>query len=297
MNNNIEYVSCKSIVTNSKNDFWFGTSYNMNIYRGCSHGCIYCDSRSECYHDDTFFKVKIKENALRVIERDLRSKQKKGVIATGSMSDPYNPLEKSQNMTRAALKLIDKHGFGVAIATKSPLVTRDIDLLKSIAQHSPVLVMMTVTTADDNLAAKLEPKVALSSARFAALKQLSDNGIFCGILLMPVLPFITDNLDNITAIVNLASGNKIDFVYPAFGVTLRDRQRTYYYNKLDELFPGTKDRYRRTYATQYSCECQDARQLAQNTAALCKEKGILRNMRDIITAYQKSYQVEQLSLF
>ena len=293
----IEYVPCKNMVTATKNQMWFGSDYNMNIYRGCSHGCIYCDSRSECYHDDSFFKVKVKEDALLKIERDLKQKQKKGIVGTGSMSDPYNPIEKQLELTRGALKLLDNYGFGVAIATKSDLVRRDIDILKQIATHSPVIVKVTITTANDELGKLLEPNVASASERFAVLRELSDAGIFCGILLMPVLPFITDNVDNIENIVRKAKENEVKFIYPAFGVTLRDRQRTYYYEKLDELFPGKKELYRHNYGNQYSCSALEAKTLSQHFTLVAQECGILYNMPAIIAAYKVIYETEQLSLF
>ena len=297
MGNDIEFVPCKTLITNNKNKFWFGTDYNMNIYRGCSHGCIYCDSRSECYRDDSFYKVKVKKDALSVLVTDLKSKKQKGVIGTGSMSDPYNPLEEELQLSREALKLMDKHGFGVAIATKSPLLVRDVDILSSISKHAPVLVKMTITTADDQLSSLIEPNISPSSQRFAALKTLATNNIFCGVLLMPVLPFITDTVENIEAIVEKAAQSQVNFVYPAFGLTLRDRQRTYYYDKLDELFPGLKSLYRKTYGSQYSCVSKNAKLLQQHLVMACERYNILYKMDDIIAAYQKSYATEQLSLF
>ena len=293
----LEYLPCKTIVTTNKNNAWFGADYNMNIYRGCSHGCIYCDSRSECYRDDSFFKVKVKKDALSVIERDLKSKKTKGVISSGSMSDPYNPLEAELSLTAKALKLIDNYGFGVALATKSPLVARDIALLNSINVHSPVIVKMTITTSSDDLARVIEPNIAVSSERFMALKSLADNGIYCGILLMPVLPFISDTVENIETIVEQAAASRVNFIYPAFGLTLRDRQRTYYYEKLDEHFPGIKEKYKFTYGNQYSCGSKDAKLLFQHMVIACEKHGIRYKMADIITDYQKNYRVEQLSLF
>ncbi|MCL2673993.1 MAG: radical SAM protein, partial [Defluviitaleaceae bacterium] len=198
-------VPAKTIVTRVKKpSSWFGAEYNMNIYRGCSHGCIYCDSRSECYRNFDFDTVKVKEDALRIIRDELRKKAKSGVIGTGAMSDPYNPLEQELQLTRHSLELINAFGFGVAIDTKSPLVTRDIDILQDIKQHSPVIVKLTVTTDDGGLCKKLEPNVATSSERFAAIKTLSDNGIYAGVLMMPILPFINDTDENISAIVTNA---------------------------------------------------------------------------------------------
>jgi DNA repair photolyase len=178
----MEYISAKTIVTRTKSTAWFGTEYNMNIYKGCCHGCIYCDSRSDCYHVGDFDRVRTKENALAIIRDDLRRKTKTGVVSTGAMSDPYNPFEEELQLTRHALELINAYHFGVAIDTKSPLVTRDIDVFKEIKEHSPVLVKITITSADDGLCQKIEPNVAVSSERFKAVKELSDNGIYCGVL-------------------------------------------------------------------------------------------------------------------
>ena len=237
----MEFIPAKAIISGySQNNSWFGNNYNMNIYKGCSHGCIYCDSRSDCYRVDNFDRVRAKENALALIERELKSKRKKGVVGTGAMSDPYNPFEKEYNLTRGALELINRFGFGVSIATKSNLIVRDIDILKEISKHSPVLVKITITAACDTLCKKIEPHAALSSQRFEVIRELSEEGIFTGILMMPILPFIEDTEDNISRIIDLAYQKGEKFIYNAFGMTLRQNQRDWYYTKLDELFPRIK---------------------------------------------------------
>ncbi len=291
-------VPAKTIVTRTKSTEWFGSEYNMNIYRGCSHGCIYCDSRSACYGDDNFETVKIKENALAIINGDLRRKAKTGVVATGAMSDPYNPLEKELLLTRHALELLSAYQFGVAVATKSDLIVRDIDILGEIKANAPVLCKLTVTTCDDALAKKVEPRAPVSTRRFAALEALSSAGIFAGILLMPVLPFLEDSLENIGGVVNRAAECGARFIYPAFGVTLRQNQREWYLNALDNLFPdeGLKVRYARRYGNSYECRCPEAAALWRHFTALCDQKGILYNMKDIIRSYRQPYQ-QQLSLF
>ena len=235
----------------------------MNIYKGCCHGCIYCDSRSECYRIDNFDVVRAKKDALALINKELKSKKRTGVIGTGAMSDPYNPFEKEYSLTRGALELINIHGFGVSIATKSDLITRDIDILKKIKSHSPVLVKITITTCDDELCKKIEPNVGVASKRFSAIKELSDNGIFAGILLMPVLPFLEDNEDNISGIVNLAHENGAKFIYPAFGVTLRQNQRDWYYKKLDEKFPGIKQKYIQQFRNDYECQISKSKGIVE----------------------------------
>ena len=231
----VEYVPAKSIVNRVQNG-WFGVDYNMNIYRGCSHGCIYCDSRSDCYRIDRFDQVRVKEDALRIIRDDLRRKVKKGVVATGSMSDPYNPLERDLQLTRHALELLSAYEFGAAIATKSDLILRDVDVLQEIRKISPVLCKMTVTTCDDELCRRVEPHVSVSSARFAALEKLSAGGIFTGILMMPVLPFLEDTPENVLGIIDRAAHAGVRFIYPAFGMTMRQNQREWYLSKLQELF-------------------------------------------------------------
>lgn len=171
----MELIEAKTILTKSKNgNSWYGIDYNMNLYRGCSHGCIYCDSRSDCYHIDNFDNIKVKKDALLILERELRNKKKTGVVGIGSMSDPYNPLESNLELTRESLKLIKKYGFGVSIDTKSDLIVRDIDLLKEINKNNDVIVKFTITTPIDELSKIIEPKVACSSKRFASVKELSD---------------------------------------------------------------------------------------------------------------------------
>lgn len=294
----MELIPAKQILSQrTYNENWFGTNYNMNIYKGCSHGCIYCDSRSECYGIETFDKVRGKDKAIDIINTELKAKRKKGVIATGAMSDPYNPLEKEYNYTRKALELIDLYNFGVAIATKSELITRDIDILKSITTHSPVIVKITITTSEDALSKKIEPKVSLPSKRFEAIKRLSENGIFTGILLMPVLPFIEDSEENIINIVNQAADMGAKFIYPYFGVTLRQGQREYFYSKLDENFKGIKNKYIEEYGFSYECASVRSKELWKIFKTECDKKGILYKMSDIIKAYQSPYEKEQLSFF
>ncbi|MHB8065050.1 MAG: SPL family radical SAM protein [Ruminiclostridium sp.] len=294
----MEFIPAKAIISGyCEGNNWFGNNYNMNIYKGCCHGCIYCDSRSECYHVDNFDEVRAKENALAIIYRDIKSKRKTGVIGTGAMSDPYNPFEKEYKLTRGALELINTYGFGASIATKSDLVTRDIDILKEIKQHSPVLIKITVTTCEDELCKKLEPNVTVSSKRFAAIKQLSDNGIFSGVLMMPILPFIEDNEENIRGIIRLAYENGAKFIYPAFGVTLRQNQRDWYFEKLDELFPSLKDKYLKQYGNSYECHSPNAKQLKYLVKQECERLGLLYRMKDIIKAYRQGYYDKQLTLF
>lgn len=295
----MEWIPAKTIVTRCKDTSWFGCDYNMNIYKGCCHGCIYCDSRSACYGVEEFDRVRAKDQALRIVRDDLRRKALRGVVATGAMSDPYNPFEEELQLTRHALELISAYGFGAAVATKSPLVLRDADVLEEIAQQAPVLIKITVTTADNVLCRKLEPHVAPASERFFALRGLAERGLFTGVLLMPVLPFLEDSEENVLTVVETARANGARFVYPAFGVTLRQNQREYFLEKLDALFPGQKlaDKYRARYGERYKCVSPAARRLWKVFSQACDDAGLLYRMPEIIRAYRSGYEQEQLSLY
>lgn len=293
----MEYVSAKTILQKNKTSEWFGNDYNMNLYRGCCHGCIYCDSRSECYHVDNFDTVRAKENAAEILRDELRRKVRTGVIGTGAMTDPYNPFEKTERLTEKSLMLIDAYEFGVTTITKSALITRDIDLYKQIAEHSPVLCKMTITTADDDLCRKIEPHVSVSSERFEALAKMSEAGLFTGITMMPVLPFIEDTPENVLTIVRRAKECGVRCIYPAFGMTLRMNQRDHYYQKLDELFPELSDKYRRYYGNRYRCTSPRAKKLWGIFTAECERLGILYDMKAIIRAYKAGYGDTQLSFF
>lgn len=294
----MKFIPAKSIMSGySDKNSWFGINYNMNIYKGCCHGCIYCDSRSECYRVDNFDEVRAKENALSLIDGELRSKRRTGVVGTGSMSDPYNPFEKDYLLTRGALELINKYGFGISIATKSDLITRDIDILKSIQKHSPVLLKITITAFDHKLCEMVEPNVAISSQRFNAIKTLSDNGLFAGILMMPVLPFIEDNEENIINIIKSAHDSGAKFIYPAFGMTLRQNQRDWYFKQLDMKFPGLKQKYIKSFGNSYECYSPYAKTLIAIFQKYCREYNILYKMSDIIDGYRKGYEDKQISLF
>jgi DNA repair photolyase len=294
----MEFIDAKTIVSGySDSNSWFGINYNMYIYKGCCHGCIYCDSRSECYGVEDFDRVRAKKDALAIIERELKSKRRKGVVGSGAMSDPYNPFEKEYNLTRGALELIYRYGFGASITTKSDLILRDIDILKDISKYSPVLVKLTITAADDLLCSKIEPYASLSSDRFKAIRKLSEEGIFAGILLMPVLPFIEDTEDNILGIIELAHQSGAKFIYADFGVTLRQNQREWYYNKLDQLFPSIKEKYIKRYGNSYECPSPKAKELRSLFKSKCDEYGIIYKMNDIIIGYKEPYINTQISLF
>lgn len=276
---------------------WFGGNYNCNLYRGCCHGCIYCDSRSECYHVEEFDTVKAKQDAIPKLRRELKSKTRGGVVFSGAMSDPYNPFEKELCLTRGSLEVIRDYGFGAAVTTKSDLVTRDADLLLEIEKHAPVLVLITITTADDGLSRKIEPGAPVSSRRFAAVRELVQRGICAGVLMTPVLPFLEDAGENLRRMASLVEQSGAKFWYAGFGVTLRSNQRDYYYEKLDEKFPGLSGRYRSRYGDRYYCAVPGAKERKSQHAAYCKKLKIPSGMKDIIKAYKSGYEQEQLSLF
>ncbi len=295
----MEYVKAKTILSKVKyGDSWYGVDYNMNLYRGCPHGCIYCDSRSNCYHIDNFDVPKLKENALLILENELSKKRDHGVVGIGSMSDTYNPLELKYEQTRKALKLLSKYNFGVSIDTKSDLILRDLDLLKEINSKNNVIIKFTITTPNDDLSKIIEPNVCVSSKRFEAIKELSDNGIFTGIMMNPVLPFITDNIEDIKLLVKKAYESGAKFIQTYMGMTLRENQRDYYYEMLDKHFKGLKEKYIKYYGERYNCAIPNYKELYKVFTNECDKYGILYNMKDIIKAYKKEIKDnEQMTLF
>lgn len=293
----MEYIEAKSILQKNKSADWFGSDYNMNLYRGCCHGCIYCDSRSECYQIKDFDRVRAKKNAPEILRDELRRKVRTGVIGMGSMSDPYNHFEETERLTEKALMLIDAYEFGVAVDTKSALITRDIPIYKQIAEHSPVLCKMTITAAEDSLSRLIEPNVSPSSERFAALEKLSSAGLFTGIVMNPILPYITDAPENITKIVRTAADVGVRCVYTYFGVTLRQNQRQYYYDRLDESFPSLREKYIQRFGNRYECYSPNSKKLWRLFTEECDKYGILYRMNDIISAYKSGYGDIQLSFF
>ena len=274
----IHEVTAKTLLSSAKRpDPWFGIKYTMNLYRGCQHQCIYCDSRSECYGIENFADVIVKANAIDLLKKELPRKRVKGTIGTGSMSDPYLPLEATRRLTAQALEVIAEHQFPIHALTKSDLVVRDLETLRTISQ-TYAAISFTITTADDDLGKKVEPGAPLVSRRFAAMAQLAEAGLLTGVLLMPVLPFIEDNPANITALVTRARDCGATYILAAFGMTLRDRQRAYYYAQLDRLFPGLRPQYERQFGDRYSASAQNATRLAHVFAEMCERYGIATRM-------------------
>lgn len=296
----MEYIPAKSLLSGySDGAQWFGANYNMNLYRGCCHGCIYCDSRSQCYGIEDFDRVRLKADTADILARELRGKRRRGVIGMGAMSDPYNPFEAGEKATRRALEIIDAYKFGAFICTKSNLVTRDIDLLARIARHSPVLICITITCASDDLSKIIEPNAPVSSLRFAAMRALAAAGICVCALVTPVLPFITDTEENLCGIVRQAAQCGAIGAFSMYGVTLRQNQRDYFFARLDERFPDLSRRYMRTFFNAYECASPDAAALMAAFNGECARSGIESGMAEIIARYRRGYDraAEQLSFF
>ena len=287
----MEFIQSKTILSRIKDDSFFGLSYNMNLYRGCQHGCIYCDSRSACYRMDELSKIYAKENAVELLEKELSTKRLKGTIGTGSMNDPYMPVEKKLKLTRSALKVISDYRFPVHIMTKSNLVLRDLDLLLNL-QGTYCAVSFTITTADDDLARIIEPHAPAPSLRFKAITELRKAGIYVGITLMPILPYINDTHTYISELVDQAKAADAQYILPYMGVTLREGSRDYYYEQLDKSFPGVKEKYIQNYGNSYGCNSPKANALYTLFYERCKLHQIPTEMQ-----FFKPQKEPQLSLF
>ncbi len=270
----------------------------MNLFRGCTHGCIYCDSRSTCYHMDHVFEdIEVKQNAPGLLEAALKSKRKKCMIGTGSMSDPYLHLEKELKMTRRCLELIHHYEFGVAIQTKSDLILRDLDLLRSIHKKAKCVVQITLTTADEELCKIIEPNVCTTKRRAEVLNILRDEGIPTIVWLSPILPFINDTEENIRGILDICIEAKVKgIICFGMGVTLREGDREYFYRKLDESFPGMKQKYIHTFGNQYEVTSPNQKKLMDIFYDTCEKHGIMSDAEQCF-AYLHDFpeRFEQLS--
>lgn len=290
----MHFVDAKGILTGSSGHF------GMNIYRGCTHGCIYCDSRSRCYQfTHPFEDIEVKQNAPELLEKALRSKRKKCMIGTGSMSDPYMQCEKELQLTRRCLEIIRENEFGVTILTKSDLILRDIELLDEINRSAKSVVQMTLTTFDDDLCRILEPNVCNTKRRIEVLEEMQKRGIPTVVWITPILPFINDTEENIKAILDecIRVGVKgiIDF---GMGLTLRDGDREYYYEALDKFFPGIKEQYIKRYGNAYELPSPKAGELREIFQKICKENGIMSTPEECFR-YMNEFpeRYSQMSLF
>lgn len=274
----------------------------MNIYRGCTHGCIYCDSRSKCYQmSHAFTDIEVKENAPQLLEAALRSKRKKCMIGTGAMCDPYMHCEEQLGLTRKCIELIDEYGFGLAIQTKSDRILRDLDLLKSINQKSKCVVQMTLTTYDEELCKILEPNVCTTKRRFEVLQILKENGIPTVVWMTPILPFINDTRENIEGLLDYCVEAKVYGILTfGMGVTLREGDREYFYEALDKYFPGMKGRYHQKYGYAYEIPSDHNALLMGILRETCHKHGIVCEADEIfqyLHAFPEDSGYEQLTLF
>ena len=267
----MHFTDAKGILTGGKG------RYGMNIYRGCSHGCVYCDSRSRCYQfTHAFEDIEVKQNAPELLEQALKSKRQKAMIGTGSMSDPYMHCEEELELTRKCLEIICRHGFGAAIQTKSDRILRDIDLLEEINRRAKCVVQITLTTWDKRLCGILEPNVCNTQRRVEVLDEMRKRGIPTIVWLTPILPFINDTEENIKAILEACAQVKVKgIICFDMGLTLREGDREYYYAALDREFPGLKEKYIRTYGNAYELSSLNSRQLMDLFRSFCRNHGIL----------------------
>jgi len=288
-------IQAKTLLTTIKGDDpIFGQRYNLNLYRGCEHQCIYCDSRSECYGIENFRDVLVKVNAIELLKKELASKRVVGTVGFGSMSDPYTRAELKYNLTRQALEVLARMRFPAHLNTKSTLIERDLDLLAEV-NRVHCSVCFSITTPDDELARKVEPGAPVSSARFASMRHLAERGIPVGVSMMPILPFLEDQPANIAAIVEQTAAHGGTFIIPWFGMSLRDRQREYYYRELERLFPGLKEKYERRYGERYGAAASNAKALEAVFHETCQKHNIATRVR----RYQPAAptQPSQLSLW
>ena len=287
----MHFVDAKGILT-ANNGF-----KGMNIYRGCSHGCIYCDSRSRCYQfTHPFEDIEVKQNAPELLEKALSSKRKKCMIGTGAMSDPYMHCEEQLGLTRKCLEIILRHGFGVAIQTKSDRILRDIDLLDEINREAKAVVQMTLTTYDDDLCRIVEPNVCNTKRRIEVLEEMQKRGIPTVVWLSPILPFINDNEENIRTIMEecVRVGVKGVICF-GMGLTLREGDREYYYAALDKYFPGLKKKYIERYGNSYNLPSPNERQLYKVFHEICSANGMMSKpdecFRDLNELPEKDIQI------
>lgn len=274
----------------------------MNVFRGCTHGCIYCDSRSKCYNmEHDFEDIEVKSNAPELLEAALRKKRKKCMIGTGAMCDPYMHVEIELNHTRKCLEIIEKYGFGLCIQTKSNRILHDLELLKSINRKSKCVVQMTLTTYDESLCKIIEPAVCTTKERFEVLKIMFDNRIPTVVWLDPILPFINDTEDNLRGILDYCIKAKVyGIICFGMGLTLRDGNREYFYAKLDEHFPGLKQKYQKKYGYSYEVTSDNNEKLMSIFYSECKKHGIISSNDEIfkyLHTFEDKLQTEQISLF
>ena len=256
-----------------------------NIYRGCSHGCIYCFARGQHYNSSDFTEIHIEKDGLSVIRDEFERIAKPIVVATGGLSDPYNPVEQDSQLTRSVLELVNEFSFGICILTKSDMVVRDIDILQKIKTHSPVNVCLTITCAEDELCRIVEPYAPTSSQRFAAIREIARQGIPTGVLIDPMLPYITDTESNIRTIVKKAKDAGAGYVYTSMGAIIEGEGREYFFKKTEQHFPGITDRYDRQFGSSNYCQSPNKEELCAAFAEECERHELVYGIHttDMIT--------------
>lgn len=290
----MHFVDAKGILSGS------GGHYGMNVYRGCTHGCIYCDSRSSCYHfTHPFEDIEVKQNAPVLLEKALKSKRHKCMIGTGSMSDPYMHCESKIKLTRKCLEVILENGFGAAVQTKSDRILQDLDLLDEINHSAKCVVQMTLTTYDDDLCRLLEPNVCNTKRRLEVLEIMQQHGIPTIVWITPILPFINDSEENISSILyECAKAGVRGIIDFGMGLTLREGSREYYYEALDRHFPGLKERYIRRYGNSYELPSPNAKELSILFQKICRENGMMSDPQECFNYMNElPERYKQFSLF
>lgn len=289
----MHYVKAKGILS---------ASGGMNLYRGCQHGCVYCDARSRCYQMNHIFEdIEVKENAMELLEAALKGKRRPCMLGTGAMSDPYMPIERDLHMTRRMLELADKYGFGATVLTKSDLILRDLDVLQRINSRTKAVVQISLTIMDDGLSKILEPNACPTSRRIEVLRELQKAGIPAVVWLCPVLPFLTDTEENITGILEACRETGVKGIIQfGMGLTLRDGNREYFYAALDRHFPGLKEKYIRTYGNAYELPSPRDAELSKMFHETCESYGIWHDNEQVfhyLHEFEEKESAVQLSLF
>ena len=289
----MHFVKVKGILS-SKN--------GMNLFRGCTHGCIYCDSRSKCYQmNHSFEDIEVKENSIELLENRLKRKRKKCMIGMGSMTDPYINEELKLNYTRQAIEIINKYGFGLTLITKSSNIIRDLDLLKEINSKIKCVVQMTLTTYDERLCRIIESNVSTTKERVETLIKLREAGIPTVVWMTPILPYINDTKENVIGILNYCKEAKVKGILCfGMGLTLREGNREYFYSKLDKYFPYLKDRYIREFGNSYVINSKNNYRLMKIFRDFCENEKIMHDYNKIfsyLNTFEEKEISKQLSIF
>lgn len=294
---NIEQSFGRQVIHPAKSPTrWFGIDFHANLYWGCPHGCLFCDLVADCRPGEDFSKITHRPDVLEILSRELAGKPKDAVISFGSAADPYNPAEAEEKLMRRALEMVDAAGLGAAVTTKGDLILRDLDLLKRIAAHSPLVVIFPISTYSDAVCRKLEPEAPKPSERFRTLGKLAAEGILCGVKMIPVIPFLNDTEDNVRDIIRSSRNAGARFVYPSFGIQFREGQREHFMMMIEKEFPGLRNVFMDTYGLRSACVSLQAPKLKKTFVIECKKQKMLYGMKEIVQLIRPDKNV-QLKLF